>query len=127
MNRKEIECFEKVFAQLLSLHQEVSVLVKKDPDGAMNRFKLQLINKVISNANSLLMENKPFDDFECFDIDGDMPFNSDVALILGQYIHCMELIRKDNVHVYSGRWYWNVDGDTHINDMRTTDPIDKKK
>lgn len=127
MNREEIESFEKVFTQLLSFHQETSVLVKKDPDGVMNKFKLNLINKVIAKANELVGETKPFEDFDSFDIEGDLPFNSDVAMILGQYINCMELIRKDNVHMFSGRWYWNVDGDTNKDTIRTTDPIYQKK
>lgn len=126
MNREEIESFEKVFTQLLSFHQETAILVKKAPDGAMNKFKLQLINSVLSKANDIVGDTKPFDDFSGFDIEGDMPFNSDVAMILGQYLNCMELIRKDNVHIFAGRWYWNVDGDTHDNSIRTTDPINQK-
>jgi len=38
MTKEEIESFEKVFTQLMSFHQETAVLVKKDPDGAMNKF-----------------------------------------------------------------------------------------
>ena len=127
MSNEEIERFEQVFTQLLSFHQETAVLVKKDPDGAMNKFKLNLINKVLANANEIVGDTKPFDDFEAFDIDGDLPFNSDVAMILGQYLNCMELIRKDNVHMWSGRWYWNVDGDASKDTIRTSDPINQKK
>lgn len=127
MNREEIETFEKIFTQLISFHQETAILVKKDPDGPMNKFKLQLINKVIAKANELVGDSKPFIDFDGFDVEEDMPFNSDVAMILGQYINCMELIRKDNVHIFLGRWYWNVDGETNNNSIRTTDPIYQKK
>ncbi len=127
MNKEEIESFEKVFTQLLSFHQETAVLVKKDPNEAMNKFKLNLINKVLVKANEIVGDTKPFEDFEGFDIDGDLPFNSDVAMILGQYLNCMELIRKDNVHMWSGRWYWNVDGDANNETIRTSDPINHKK
>lgn len=127
MTKEEIESFEKVFTQLMSFHQETAVLVKKDPDGAMNKFKLQLINKVIAKANEIVGDTKPFDDFDGFDIENDLPFNSDVAMILGQYINCMELLRKDNVHIWSGRWYWNVDGNSSGETIRTTDPIYQKK
>ena len=60
MNREEIETFEKIFTQLISFHQETAILVKKDPDGPMNKFKLQLINKVIAKANELVGDSKPF-------------------------------------------------------------------
>lgn len=127
MNKKEIESFEKVFTQLLSFHQETAILVKKDPDGVMNKFKFNLINKVLAKANEIVDDTRPFEDFEGFDLEGDLPFNSDVAMILGQYLNCMELIRKDNVHMWNGRWYWNVDGDVNKDTIRTTDPIYQKK
>ena len=62
-----------------------------------------------------------------FDIDGDMPNNSDVAMILGQYINCMEVIKKDNVHPYSGRWYWKTDKDAGSKEISTSAPAGLKE
>lgn len=127
MNREEIAIFEKVHAQLLGFYEETAVLVKKNPNDVMNKFKLQLINKLLASINEIVGDTKPFDGFDSFDIDGEMPTNSDVAMILGQYIKCMELIKKSNVHLDVTRWYWDVDGNKKDSSIRTSEPVMFKK
>lgn len=127
MTIEQIADFEKILAQLKSFYEDTNVLVKKNPKEEMNTFKLKLINKVLVKANAIVGDSKPFDDFTEFDIDGDMPNNSDVAMILGQYINCMEVIKKDNVHPYSGRWYWKTDKDAGSKEISTSAPADLKK
>ena len=127
MNREEIANFEKVHAQLLGFYEETEALVKKNPNDVMNKFKLQLINKLLASANEIFGDTKPFDDFDSFDIDGEMPTNSDVAMILGQYIKCMELVKKNNVHFEVKRWYWDVDGSKEDSSIRTSEPEIFKK
>lgn len=90
MKKKEEELFNKTYGQLESLHSEISLLSKKSPVDAVNKFKLKLINSVLESANQLLSEkNKPFKDFTVFNED-DLPNNSDVVMILSQYISCIE-------------------------------------
>jgi hypothetical protein len=106
MTEKDIDKFEKVQAQLESLYAECTSLSKKSTSDALNRFKLKLTNQILSEANSLLKEKyKPFHDFNIFDED-DIPSNSDVALMLGQYLNCMEKLRTDNITCQFGTWYW---------------------
>ena len=126
MTREEIATFDKVAVQLDSFYTETAVLVKKDPKAEMNVFKLKLINKVLVKANEILGLMKPFDDFTEFDLD-DIPNNGDVAMILGQYISCLEELRKDNVHISSGWWYWSVDGDENSREIRTYIPEKYKR
>lgn len=126
MTREEIATFDKVAVQLDSFYTETAVLVKKDPKAEMNIFKLKLINKVLVKANEILGSMKPFDEFSEFDLE-DIPNNGDVAMILGQYISCLEELRKNNVHISSGRWYWNVDGDENSQEIRTHIPEKYKK
>lgn len=127
MNIEEILLFEKIHAQLSSFYEDVTMLVKKNPKDEMNTFKLKLINKALERANQIIGDLKPFDDFDQFDIDGDMPNNSDVAIILGQYINCMDVLKKDNVHIYSGRWYWKIEGDSKSKEICTSAPVDLKR
>ena len=127
MTKEEIVKFEKSYAQLLGFYEETTVLVKKDPSGLMSKFKLQLINKLLSLTNKIVGDKKPFEEFDGFDIEGDMPFNSDVAMILSQYIKCMELIKKDNVHIDFNKWYWDVDGNKNDSSIRTSEPKMFKK
>ena len=98
-----------------------TILSKKSPDGAINKFKLNFINQLIEEANQLLGKRyMPFSDFQRFQED-DMPFNSDVVLIISQYIKCLEKFKYDNVKRLSGNWYWNL-SDTD-EEVKTSHPI----
>lgn len=111
MTKNDIEVFDKLSGQLDSLYSEINTLVKKTPNDAINSFKLKFINEILKDANSLLGERfKPFKDFSCFE-DDNLPTNSDVAMIVGQYINCMEELRANNIHISFGSWYWVINGD----------------
>lgn len=111
MDKKSVDIFEKLSGQLISVYEEVSLLSKKSPNDAVNKFKLKFVNKLINESNEYLSETyRPFDDFDSFDED-DIPQNSDVVFILSQYLQCFEKLRSDNVEIWNGTWYWKVKGD----------------
>ncbi|MCW2269228.1 hypothetical protein [Pseudomonas sp. JUb96] len=115
MNRNDVDVFEKLSGQLLSTFEEVSLLSKKSPNDAVNKFKLHFINRLISQSNDYLSDKyKPFEDFTTFDED-DMPQNSDVVFILSQYLQCFEKQRSDNVAMRNGAWYWRIEGNKNDN------------
>ena len=119
-DHEELEQFEKLIGQLRGLHEEIGLLAKKSQNDAVNAFKLRLINKIVGSANAILRPNYlPFDDFEAFDTD-DMPTNSDVALVLAQYLEESERYRSDNIEKYGGVWWYVVDGER--SDVRTSAP-----
>lgn len=108
MDTKEIELFEKVNAQLYSLHEEISILSKKSPNDGLNKFKLKFVNSVLQETNTILSKKyKPFADFVTFSED-ELPNNGDVVFILAQYLACMENLRADNIerNIPRGGWYW---------------------
>ena len=129
MNRSSVDVFEKVSGQLLSIYEEISLLSKKSPNDAVNKFKLNFVNKLIAKSNEYLADRyRPFDDFEAFDED-DIPQNSDVVFILSQYLQCFEKLRSDNVVIRTGTWFWRVKGgeDDNVDDdgmvlIRTVKP-----
>lgn len=97
MSRKltDINKFNKIQEQLEALHEEIGILSKKKPDDAVNEFKLEFINQVLREANAALDENYlPFADFTTFDKDN-LPTNSDVVMILAQYLKCFRRQRLD--------------------------------
>ena len=117
MTEEEIDIFEKTLNQLEGLHIEVSTLSKKSYTDALNNFKLKLVNQVIKSSNKILGKKyRPFDDFEAF-LEEEIPSNSDVTLVLSQYLNCMESFREKNIYSYvewtsSGGiakiyYYWN--------------------
>lgn len=111
MNRKDVDVFEKLAGQLEGVYDELSVLSRKNPNDAVNKFKLKFVNSLISEGNSYLSEAyRPFADFDVFDVD-EMPQNSDVVFILAQYLQCFEKLRADNVVMRGGAWLWRLVGE----------------
>ncbi len=108
MNRQEIEAFEKIFGQMEGVHDEISTLAKKAPNDGLSKFKLGFVNATIAAANAILANGYlPFDDFEKFEED-DLPTNSDVTFIVGQYIEELERLRADNIKPSMSRWVYNL-------------------
>ncbi|WP_019178015.1 hypothetical protein [Methanomassiliicoccus luminyensis] len=111
MNEKDIDKFEKLDMQLYGFYEEVNKLSQKKPDEPINKFKLKLINQLLKDANVLLGKKyAPLDDFNQFD-ENLIPSNSDVSLIIAQYLECMDKLRLDNIkQTYGEQWYWIFDG-----------------
>lgn len=112
MKATDIDTYIKSRIQLQRLFEEMSNLSKKNPDGPINKFKLKFINQILSDVNSYLdKKNKPFPEFEKFDED-ELPSNSDIIVVLSQYIECVEKFRSENVY-YDGmsyKTYWIIEG-----------------
>ena len=116
MQSKDVDIFEKIKAQIAQLHSEVSLLSKGKPDNLINKFKLKFINEKLAEGNVILTgEFKPFKDFNVFE-DAELPSNSDVVLVLSQYLDGLEAWRCANIrysHV-DGNWYWKLEDKTEI-------------
>ena len=117
MTRDEIESFEKIFGMMHGIHVEIGALAKKSPNDGINKFKLGFINASVRTANAILVEGYlPFDDFDGFNPD-DLPTNSDVTFIIGQYLEELERMRADSIRPIPGsvRWVYKLpDGESHI-------------
>jgi hypothetical protein len=110
MDTANVDRFEKLAGQLTGIYDELSLLSKKNPNDAVNKFKLKFINQQIAECNAFLTARyRPFDDFEQFSED-DVPQNSDVVFIVAQYLQCLEKLRADHVVARHGAWYWRVRG-----------------
>ncbi|WP_292740858.1 hypothetical protein [Nostoc sp. JL31] len=101
MKRKDVDEFEKLSGQLQGIYEEISVLSKKSPNDAVNKFKLNFINQLLNGSNGFLEEKyRPFKEFSEFDTD-DVPQNSDVVLMLSQYVAAMKQFKST---------YYGLDG-----------------
>lgn len=121
MTEEEINKFEKIQGQIQGLYIEIGTLSKKNPNDALNKFKLKFINQLLIIANDFLIgDYKPLEGFDKFEED-DLPTNSDVTVILEQYLNCFEKLRSDNIFQERTRvWYWMVDG--KASQIRTITP-----
>ena len=101
---KEVQDFLKVLVQAKEALKDLLELSKKKPDDAVNKFKLGFVNTILEQANSILGKgNKPFDSFKTFSED-DVPTNSDVVLILSQYVGCLRKVGRENTERYASRY-----------------------
>jgi hypothetical protein len=108
---EDVQKLEKLIGQLNGLHSELYVLAKR-PNDALNLFKMRLVNKVLEDANNLLTGRyRPFEDFTQFTEDP-FPTNSDVTLILTQYMEQIERFRSDNIvrDDLEIKWVYRLDG-----------------
>jgi len=107
----DVAKFEKVVGQMASLRDEFSVLSKTKPDNALNQFKLDFVNEKLADANYLLSgDYKPFASFAQFDVEK-LPSNSDVLVVLSQYLACLERWRSAHVQYSKAdyKWLWSVE------------------
>lgn len=106
MTDKDIEIFEKVYVQLQAIHNEISILSKKTPDGAINTFKLQFVNQLLEMSNQILVDDYvPLVGFKSFD-SNNMPTNSDIVFVVSQYLESFDRLKSNNVIRHSGKWHW---------------------
>lgn len=113
MTVADVDRFEKLVGQLQSVYEELSVLSKKTPNDALNKFKIGFVNDLLEQSHELLTgKYRPYDSFEQFDEDA-VPQNSDAVFILSQYLQCFEKLRADNVSEVYGTWYWQIPDRKH--------------
>jgi hypothetical protein len=80
------ETVDKLIAQVEAFYDEITVLSKSKPDNPLNAFKLKFINDKLTEANGVLVgDYQPLKGFSVFD-DADLPSNSDVVMVLSQYL-----------------------------------------
>lgn len=116
----QVATFDRLKSQLGALYDEISALSKKTPDGAINKFKLGILNEKLTEANELLGEDsKPSKQFTVFDVDS-LPSNSDVVMMLSQYRDALETWRSGRVHKEGYEWEWNTDEGSSISTDRPT-------
>ena len=87
----------------------MSVTFWKKPDTPLNNFKVKSINRVLEPIKELLKEENMYPFLDVLDMD-DMPTNSDVVLILSQYIKSMDIFH-DKYYGYnsrSGQYEWST-------------------
>lgn len=77
-----------------ALYQEIQGLCKKKPDVTLSSGKVKLINRLLEDLRTVL-ENEPgLKYLDLLDNDS-LPQNSDVVLILSQYVAAMNTFYSD--------------------------------
>ena len=95
---------------LESMFHEFQELSKKKPEGALNKRKVEIVNRLLRDIHGILEKESTSAYLDLLDED-DLPQNSDVILILGQTVAAMKTFRK-KYYIYSesiGQSVWAID------------------
>ncbi len=87
------EKHDDLMSLLNSMFREFQDLSKKKPDGALNKRKVEIVNRLLRDIHAIVEEESTRAYLDLLDED-DLPQNSDVVLILGQAVAAMETFRE---------------------------------
>ena len=59
MEKKDVERFEKLHIQIKDMYSELSILSKKSPDGAINKFKLNCYYSALGIRKAPPLKKEP--------------------------------------------------------------------
>ena len=108
VNAKSAKRFDILEEQLLTQYDEMDKLSKKKPDGALNEFKISIVNQLLSELNKYLFEDyRPISEFSEFSIEI-IPSASDVIFVLAQYKRALEEFRYENTIIDGVGTYWKL-------------------
>ncbi|MGP8051209.1 MAG: hypothetical protein ACLPYB_11455 [Desulfobaccales bacterium] len=86
---KKVNLFEVTMPLLNSMFAEFKELSKKKPEGAVNKNKIKIINRLLAKCREVLESELSIEYLDLLEED-DVPQNSDVVLMLSQYNASME-------------------------------------
>lgn len=99
----DIDKFESVYPLLVSITKSMTALSNKKPSDIISEFKVDQINKILRQCNSILQDNRPDVEFKEFD-NASMPQNSDVVVMLELYIASMDKYKVSNSNFVGDDW-----------------------
>lgn len=103
ISSRDIDKFEAVYPLLVSITKSMTALSSKKPSDLVSEFKVDQINKILKQCNSILEANRPNIEFEEFNNDT-LPQNSDVVIMLELYITSMDKFKVSNSVFVGDDW-----------------------
>jgi hypothetical protein len=105
---KDIEKFEYLSPALDSLHDELSKLSGKKQDAPVSAYKIKMVNRVLAGIKNIIGDDPALNELELLS-DEELPQNSDVVLLLGQFRAAMGRLKNaffgyDDMYG-SDRWF----------------------
>ncbi len=90
---EKAEKHDNLMPLLESMFREFQELSKKKPDGALNKRKVEIVNRLLRDIHVILEGESTIAYLDLLDED-DLPQNSDVVLILGQTVAAMDTFKR---------------------------------
>lgn len=90
------------------IYNEFKELSKKKPETVLNVYKVKVVNRILEPIKKLLEEEEVIEFLDILDQD-DLPTNSDVILILNQYLRALKMFySRYYIHTSTGKYEWTV-------------------
>lgn len=87
------KCYETTMPLLKSMYHQFEELTKKKQEAAVSKRKIVIVNRLLDNLRLVLKDENSIEFLDLLDED-EIPQNSDVTLILSQYVAAMAAFRK---------------------------------
>lgn len=95
---------ETIAALLHAAHTEMQELSKKKPDATISSNKAKVLNRLLTDAQTILKDENSAKYLDLIDEEATLPHHSDVVLMLSQYAAAMTSFKKR---------YYGLDPKTH--------------
>jgi hypothetical protein len=92
-NLERVDLYEVVMPLLAAMHQEFKELSRKKPDSVLSLSKVKPVNRLFESCRKVLELEQSLQFLDLIDED-DIPQNSDVVLMLSQYVAAMKQFRS---------------------------------
>jgi hypothetical protein len=100
--------FMMIYPMLVLSRDEMRTFYANNKDSVSNKLKVKMINKLINSAREFLVKEPILEYLEQLDEDM-LPQNSDIVLILCQYIEALDQFkRKNQVYAGAGIYKWRT-------------------
>ena len=96
--------YELLFPLLTGVYNEMQELSKKKPDTPLNTFKVKSINRILEPSKEMFKKENMYSFLDILDVD-DIPTNSDVVLVLSQYMKSMNIFHNKYYYYDSADGY----------------------
>jgi len=102
-SKAQVERYQLLYPILEKVSIEVKELSKKKQDGVLNKLKIRMINRILEEIKTVLVDEPTSQFLDLLD-DETLPTNSDTVLILAQFQAAMDVFRGKYYHRPTGRW-----------------------
>lgn len=102
-SKEQVEKLQLLYPIFIKVSLEVKELSKKKQDEALNKLKVRMINRILEEIKTVLVD-QPTSQFLNLLDDETLPTNSDAVLILAQFQAAMDMFRRQYYNEPSGKW-----------------------
>lgn len=104
----EVEQYKLLEPLINGVYEEFKELSKKKPEAGLNMYKVKVINRILESIKGLLKDEEVIQFLDVLNQD-DLPTNSDVILILNQYLKALNMFYSKYYRSDLGKRYeWAV-------------------